>query len=108
MLSSDCYFSDICYSRRSVNKPTSQIFLTATFKNDALLMQDIFNIWLADIQPILNLTGFLPSVTFQPLTKPVIENFVNKNGGNALGFTSGEGPYTSKPDHDHGPHRDHS
>ena len=69
--------------------------MTATFKNNAKLMADILDIWLADIQPILNITSFLPSLVFQPLTEPIIANFA-KNGGNALGITSADGPLNSK------------
>jgi len=73
----------------------SQIFFTATFKNDATLLGDILDIWYADIQPIINITDFLPSLVFQPLTEPIIHNFA-KNGGNALGIIDADGPLTSK------------
>jgi len=70
-----------------------QSFWTLTFKNDAKLLSDIFQIWQTDIQPILNITSFLPALVFQPLTVPVIQKFA-KNGGNALGITDEDGPLT--------------
>ena len=73
----------------------SQSFWTATFKNDAQLLVDILELWTADIQPILGIADFLPSLVFQPLTLPVIKNFA-KNGGNALGITEADGPLTSE------------
>ena len=69
--------------------------MTLTFQNDAKLLGDILSIWHTDIQPILNITDFLPALVFQPLTKPVIDNFA-KNGGNALGITYTDGELTSK------------
>lgn len=72
-----------------------QRFWAITLKNDAEILSDIVNMWYEDIQPIINITSFLPALVFQPLTDPVIKNF-NKNGGNALGITDEEGPLTSK------------
>ena len=72
----------------------SQIFMTLSFKNDAKILGDILNIWYEDIQPIINITDFLPALVFQPLTDPVIAR-MQKNGGNALGLTDADGPLTS-------------
>ena len=69
--------------------------MTLTFKNDAKLLSDILDIWYQDIQPIINITSFLPALVFQPITLPVIDKF-SKNGGNALGITEADGPLTSK------------
>ena len=69
--------------------------MTLTFDNNAEILGDILNIWYQDIQPIINITDFLPALVFQPLTKPVIDNFA-KNGGNALGITDADGELTSK------------
>lgn len=62
-----------------------------TFKNDAKLLGDVLDIWYADIQLIINITSFLPSLVFQTVTDAVISNFA-KNGGNALGITDADGP----------------
>lgn len=70
-----------------------QIFITATFENDAQLLTDILEIWLEDIKPIANITSFLPALVFQPITEAVISNF-GKKGGNALGVTGHKGPLT--------------
>lgn len=69
--------------------------MTLSFKNDAQILGDILDVWYQDIQPIINITDFLPALVFQPLTDPVIKNFA-KNGGNALGITEADGPLTSK------------
>ena len=68
--------------------------MTLTFQNDAEILGDILDIWYNDIQPIINITDFLPALVFQPLTKPVIDSF-SKNGGNALGITDADGELTS-------------
>ena len=72
-----------------------QKFITATFQNDAQLMVDVLKIWHADIQPIANISNFLPALVFQPITEPIIKHFA-KNGGNALGITDAEGPLVCK------------
>lgn len=74
----------------------SQAFFSITFKNNADLMKDVYNdIWYPAVQPIMNITGFLGTLVFQPITEPIIENFA-KNGGNALGINSTDGPLTSR------------
>lgn len=61
-------------------------------------MKDILDIYTTDLEPILNIEGFLPSLVFQPLQLAVISNF-KKNGGNALGISEDDGPLISKLSH---------
>lgn len=72
-----------------------QIFITLTLRNNAQIMGDILDIFKARIEPILNISKFLPSLVFQPLQLAVISNF-KKNGGNALGMDESHGPLISK------------
>lgn len=53
--------------------------MTITFQNDVEILSDILEMWYQDIQPIFNITDFLPALIFQPINRPVIENFA-KNG----------------------------
>lgn len=58
-------------------------------------MEDILAIFTAEIEPILNISKFLPSLVFQPLQLAVISNF-KKNGGNCLGIDESDGPVISE------------
>lgn len=72
----------------------SQIFRTATFKNDAHLQQEILAIWFEITKPFVNVTkGFIPALVFQPLSEPIISHF-SRRGGNALGITDSDAPLT--------------
>lgn len=59
------------------------------------IMSDILDIFTAELEPILNISSFLPSLVFQPLQIAVLRNF-DKNGGNALGLRESDGPLISE------------
>ena len=73
-------------------------FTTATYKNSAELMTKMFGIFQEEVDKaapqIKNQEGFLPVLAFQPLTTPMSEKFA-RNGGNALGVRSDDGPLIS-------------
>lgn len=73
---------------------SSQIFITATFRNDAQILGDVLEIYKATVDNILDIADFLPSLVYQPLQLAVIAKFA-KNGGNALGIDASDGPLTS-------------
>lgn len=47
------------------------------------------------MDPIKSLTGALPALVMQPISRGVIDLF-SKNGGNALGLAETEGPLMRK------------
>ena len=58
-------------------------------------MQDILKIFTTELEPVLYISKFLPSLVFQPLQLAVILNFA-KNGGNAFGIDESDGPLMSQ------------
>jgi hypothetical protein len=48
-----------------------------------------------EINKIKGISDFLPVCVFQPISKSILSNFA-KNGGNALGVTTADGPLTRK------------
>lgn len=70
-----------------------QIFRTVTFKNDASLLKQIVNIFVEEVNAIIDVPGLVPAFAFQPISLNIIEQ-MSKNGGNALGITSEDGPLT--------------
>lgn len=73
-----------------------QMFRALTFKNGPgadKLMSEIFYIFIEESQPLLqkNISGYLPTLAFQPISLNIIEQ-MQKNGGNALGITNVDGP----------------
>ncbi|KAN0098787.1 FAD-binding domain containing protein [Hyaloscypha variabilis] len=70
-----------------------ETFKTVTFKNDAQLIKDVIQLFIEEATPLLNLTGFAPAFAFQPLSLNIIEQ-MSKNGGNALGLSTDDGPLT--------------
>jgi hypothetical protein len=54
----------------------------------------VIQIFIEEATPLLNLSGFAPAFAFQPLSLNIIEKMA-KNGGNALGLSTDEGPLTS-------------
>ena len=73
----------------------SETYITATFTNNAEIQQQIFDIFLEDIDPIKNFAGVLPALVMQPISQSVIAHF-SKNGGNALGLADTKGPLMRK------------
>ena len=73
------------------NKEGSETYWTATFKNNATLMNTIQEIFVEEVENIKNVTGFGPACVFQAITMDIISHF-SKNGGNALGITPEDGP----------------
>lgn len=61
------------------------MFRTATFKNDATLMNLIQEIFIEEIESIKNVAGLRPACVFQAVTMDIISHF-SKNGGNTLGM----------------------
>ena len=72
-----------------------ETYTTATFKNSALLQGKILDLFVSEMEGILNATGILPALVMQPITKGVISHF-GKNGGNALGIEEDDGPLICK------------
>ncbi|KAJ8065368.1 hypothetical protein OCU04_006056 [Sclerotinia nivalis] len=70
-------------------------YWTLTMFNDADLMNDICKILDQEVQNINNATNVIPAIVFQPISKPIISQF-SKNGGNALGITTEDGPLICK------------
>ncbi|KAL8940032.1 MAG: hypothetical protein Q9216_003031 [Gyalolechia sp. 2 TL-2023] len=68
-----------------------ETYITATFKNDADIQQQIFDIFIEEMDPVKDAIGALPALVMQPISKSVIRNF-SKNGGNALGLADVDGP----------------
>lgn len=66
-----------------------------TILNDAELINDICKIYDEEVQNITNATNVLPAIIFQPVSEPMISHF-SKNGGNALGITTEDGPLIRK------------
>lgn len=62
--------------------------------NNARLLLDINDIWVSEINAILNVADFLPDMTMQPISTAITSHFT-QNGGNALGITAADGPLTS-------------
>ncbi|KAF8855560.1 FAD-binding domain-containing protein [Acephala macrosclerotiorum] len=68
-----------------------QTYWTLTTKNSATLLSDIVSIFMEETNNIKNVSDILPSCVFQPITTALISHF-SKNGGNALGVTTADGP----------------
>ncbi|KAF8860019.1 FAD-binding domain-containing protein [Acephala macrosclerotiorum] len=73
-----------------------QMFRALTFKNGPgadKLMSKILDIFIEESQPLLqkNISGYLPTLAFQPISLNIIAQ-MQKNGGNALGVTTADGP----------------
>jgi hypothetical protein len=62
-----------------------------TVKNSPTILNDIVNIFQEEINPINTVENLLPALVFQPITEDIISHF-SKNGGNALGITTADGP----------------
>ncbi len=58
---------------------------------DKQLVLDILTIFQEESAPILNLTGFCPSISFQIITVPQLRE-MDRHGGNALGISGGTDP----------------
>jgi hypothetical protein len=59
-----------------------------------LFMSKLVDIYISEVNSIKHVSGLLPSLIMQIITKEEIMTF-HKNGGNALGIT-GEGPLLCK------------
>lgn len=68
-----------------------QLWRTATFKVDAVLISKLWDIFLSEVDHIKSIPGVLASSNLQLLTKSEIGIF-SKDGGNSLGITKEEGP----------------
>lgn len=69
--------------------------MTATFRNNAALLAEILNICAFEIEAIKNRSNIFPVCFFQPITIAQMSHF-SKNGGNALGISSDDGPLICK------------
>ena len=68
-----------------------ETYVTATFKPNTALMQEILSIYMDSVSGIKDATNVLPAITMQPITQNTISYF-RKNGGNALGISESDGP----------------
>ncbi|KAI4167241.1 MAG: hypothetical protein LQ343_007377 [Gyalolechia ehrenbergii] len=71
--------------------PSGFRYTTATFKNDAEIQRQIFDIFIEEMNSVKDLPGALPALVMQPISESVITHF-SENGGNALGLADAEGP----------------
>ena len=72
--------------------PTNrQTYWALMVKNSPTLMADITAIYMDEVSRIANVSGVVPSCVFQPITTDMTSYF-SKNGGNALGVSSADGP----------------
>jgi len=60
-------------------------------QNNEQYLNDVLAIWEAETVNIMNITGTLPVLVFQPISLAMISH-MGKNGGNALGITAANGP----------------
>ena len=56
-----------------------------------MLLAKLLEIFVSEVEGVKDVAGILPSLTLQPITKPVASYF-SKNGGNALGIVESDGP----------------
>lgn len=70
----------------------SKTYWTFTFKNSAMLMDEIVAIYTEEVEKVKDAPGIVPSAVFQPITTSMTKHFA-KNGGNPLGL-EGQGPLT--------------
>ncbi|PBP15810.1 FAD binding domain-containing protein [Diplocarpon rosae] len=70
---------------------TRQTYWTLMIKNSPTLMSQIVSIFMEDSKPVKDAADIVPSITFQPIPLDMISHFT-KNGGNALGITTADGP----------------
>lgn len=69
--------------------------MTATFRNDGALLVKILEIYASETEVIKTVPDVFPYCSFQPITIAQMSYFT-KNGGNALGITSEDGPLICK------------
>jgi hypothetical protein len=62
-----------------------------TAKNSPTILNNILDIFMSEINPINTVANMTPALVFQPLTNDIISHF-SRNGGNALGITTDDGP----------------
>ncbi|KAK6065018.1 FAD binding domain-containing protein [Seiridium cupressi] len=62
-----------------------QLVWTMSSEPDRQLASDILEIWRQEVAPMVNFTGILPAIQFQPAT-PNVFRAMKRNGGNALGL----------------------
>ncbi|KAH8769239.1 hypothetical protein BGZ57DRAFT_987095 [Hyaloscypha finlandica] len=71
-----------------------ETYWTLTVKNSPTILNDLLNIFMDEINPINTVANMTPAIVFQPLTNNIISHF-SRNGGNALGITTADGPLIS-------------
>lgn len=72
-----------------------ETFWAFMVQNDVQLMTDIQGLYATHVMSIANASGLLPALVFQPISEAMTSQMA-KNGGNALGLTTAEGPLTRK------------
>jgi FAD/FMN-containing dehydrogenase len=70
-----------------------ETFRTITFKNSAPLIKKIIEIFIEEVNPILNIPGLIPAFAFQPISLNIIQK-MSSNGGNVFGLSPDDGPLT--------------
>ncbi len=83
--------TSVVYACLATDLPRRETYTTATFKNSAVLQVKILDLFVAEMEGVLNAAGILPALVMQPITKAVISH-MSKNGGNALGIEEADGP----------------
>jgi len=69
-----------------------ETYWATTYKLNKDLATPIEKIFYEEIAPKVNATDFLPAITLQVITIPMLQQ-MQKNGGNPLGLSVSEGPY---------------
>ncbi|CAG8983251.1 hypothetical protein HYALB_00002687 [Hymenoscyphus albidus] len=77
----------------ALNQTTLARFKTVTFKNDPALFKGIVKIFTEEASTVLTVPGLAPFFAFQPISDNIVEH-MQKNGGNALGLSTADGPLT--------------
>lgn len=67
-----------------------ELFVTATFKNNATMQEKFFDLANQTVQPLQDVTNLVFSLSFQPLPQIVI-GYGAANGGNSLGLGPSDG-----------------
>jgi hypothetical protein len=85
----------IWFDRGALLIGNSQSWSSATFTIDVPFMTKLLDIYIAEINAIKHVTGLLPSLIMQIITREEIMAF-QRNGGNALGIADNNKPLLRK------------
>ncbi|KAK8257352.1 FAD binding domain protein [Phyllosticta capitalensis] len=68
-----------------------ETYWAAAYKLDHDLLEAILDIYMDEIDAIVNVSGIVPACTLQVITSPQLSH-MSKRGGNALGLSEADGP----------------